>query len=440
MPKNRIETVEPVIKRDAPDALFGVPISSSRAVLVAVAMPGHYDAAERPLDELKRLCDTAAVMPVAEVIQRRSAADPSLYLGRGKTQEAAALVRQHGARIVVFDNDLSPAQQRNLEAVLGVRVVDRTELILHIFALRARTRQAKIQVELAQYQYMLPRLRRRWTHLERQVGGIAVRGGMGEKQIEVDRRRILRHVKRDQQELANIEKRRRREVLARRDFYNVSLVGYTNAGKSTLLNALTGSREFVEDRLFATLDTRTRLFKLGGGLEVLLSDTVGFIRRVPAGLISSFKATLEEVRGADLLLHVVDAAHPGFHEQLEAVEEVLEDIGAAGIPRLLVFNKMDLVGDGVVVRNFLWRHADAVAISALRESGLDALRQSVRQEMLKAAETYEILLPVGDGRSPAFLSTRGIVESRQVDGEYVNWRVRMPPHVYDYFRERYHYF
>lgn len=438
MSKNRLEMAEFPQSKDAADAFFGVAISGSRAVLAAVELPDVYDPAEQPLEELRRLCETAHVEPVGEVTQRRSAPDPSLHIGRGKVGEIGELVRAFEARIVVFDNDLSPAQQRNLEKHLKVRVVDRTELILHIFALRARTKEAKIQVELAQYEYMLPRLRRRWTHLERQVGGIGVRGGPGEKQIEVDRRKILRHIKRDKEDLGKIEKRRHREVLGRRDFFNIGLVGYTNAGKSTLLNALTGSDVFAEDRLFATLDTRTRLFKLGGGLEALLSDTVGFIRRVPPGLVSSFRATLEEARNADLLLHVVDAAHPAFHEQMEAVEEVLEEIEAGGIPSLLVFNKMDLVKEGVVLRNFLWRHSEAVPVSALRRTGLEELREAVRAEMLKAARGYDITLPLSGGKALAFLTTRGVIENLDAGEERMELRARMLPHVCDYFRERFH--
>ncbi|MBN1808918.1 MAG: GTPase HflX [Planctomycetes bacterium] len=414
--------------------LAGAPV-----VLVSGIVPDRYDPAETPLQELRRLVETLNASPVAEITQNLKAPVPASFVGAGKINEIKRSASALAARAVVFDNELTPAQQRNLENSLNLRVVDRTELILEIFALRARTSQARLQVELARHEYMLPRLRRRWTHLERQTGGIGVRGGMGEKQMEADRRRIQRRVRDLKRELARIDLRRRREVSSRGEFYTVGLVGYTNAGKTTLINALTGSSLFAEDRLFATLDTRTRLCRLGGGLEILVSDTVGFIKRVPHSLVESFLATLEEARSADLLLHVVDASEPAFRHQMEAVEEVLEEIGASDIPALVVFNKMDAVGDGIIARNFLWRRHDAVAVSALAGTGLDELRSAIRNEIVSSAPEFHVDVPLADGKAIHFLLTRGAVIHSDTDetANLMRMIVKMPRHIFDHFRRRF---
>lgn len=301
----------------------------------------HFDA---DLEELGLLAQTAGMKPVARLTCKRKAPDAALFVGSGKADEIRTLAQMHGAAEVLFDQSLSPAQQRNLERHLELPVNDRTLLILEIFAQRARSHEGKLQVELARLQYLSTRLVRRWSHLERQTGGIGARGGPGEKQIELDRRMIGDAVKRTRERLVKVKRQRttQRRQRERRDTFNISLVGYTNAGKSTLFNALVKARAYAADQLFATLDTTTRQLYLGdAGRSVSLSDTVGFIRDLPHGLVDAFQATLQEAIDADLLLHVVDASNPGFPEQMAQVQKVLNEIGAADIPQILVFNKLD---------------------------------------------------------------------------------------------------
>ena len=303
----------------------------------------HFDG---ELEELGLLAETAGLKPVARIAAKRKAPDAALFVGSGKADEIRMLAEQHGAVEILFDQALSPAQQRNLERHIGLPVSDRTFLILEIFAQRARSHEGKLQVELARLQYLSTRLVRRWSHLERQRGGIGTRGGPGETQIELDRRMIGDSIKRIKDRLLKVKRqqgtqRRQRE---RRDVFNISLVGYTNAGKSTLFNTLVKARAYAADQLFATLDTTTRqLYLADAQRSVSLSDTVGFIRDLPHGLIDAFQATLREAVDADLLLHVVDASNPAFPEQMEQVQRVLAEIGAADIPQLLVFNKLDAI-------------------------------------------------------------------------------------------------
>ncbi|WGT65449.1 GTPase HflX [Variovorax paradoxus] len=312
------------------------------AVLVGVdfGLP-HFDS---ELEELGLLAQTAGLAPVARLICKRKAPDAALFVGSGKADEIKELAAMHQASEVIFDQSLSPAQQRNLERQLDVAVYDRTFLILEIFAQRARSHEGKLQVELARLQYLSTRLVRRWSHLERQTGGAGVRGGPGEKQIELDRRMISESIKRTRDRLAKVQKQRgtQRRQRERRETFNISLVGYTNAGKSSLFNALVKARAYAADQLFATLDTTTRNLYLGDARrQVSISDTVGFIRDLPHGLVDAFKATLQEAVDADLLLHVVDASNPHFPEQMAEVQSVLRDIGADTVPQLLVFNKLD---------------------------------------------------------------------------------------------------
>lgn len=310
----------------------------------------HFDAG---LEELGLLAQTAGMEPVARVTCKRKAPDAALFIGSGKADEIKALAEQAGASEVLFDQALSPAQQRNLERHLGLPVNDRTLLILEIFAQRARSHEGKLQVELARLQYVSTRLVRRWSHLERQTGGAGVRGGPGEKQIELDRRMISAAIKRTRERLERVKKQRhtQRRQRERRETFRISLVGYTNAGKSTLFNALVKAQAYAADQLFATLDTTTRQLYLGeAGHSVSLSDTVGFIRDLPHGLIDAFQATLQEAAEADLLLHVVDASNPGYPEQIEQVQRVLHEIGAAQVPQLLVFNKIDALPAGMEPR------------------------------------------------------------------------------------------
>jgi GTP-binding protein HflX len=312
------------------------------AVLVGVdfGLP-HFDS---ELEELGLLAQTAGLTPVARLACKRKAPDAALFVGSGKADEIKELAALHQASEVIFDQSLSPAQQRNLERQLDVAVYDRTFLILEIFAQRARSHEGKLQVELARLQYLSTRLVRRWSHLERQTGGAGVRGGPGEKQIELDRRMISESIKRTRERLAKVQKQRgtQRRQRERRETFNISLVGYTNAGKSSLFNALVKARAYAADQLFATLDTTTRNLYLGDARrQVSISDTVGFIRDLPHGLVDAFKATLQEAVDADLLLHVVDASNPHFPEQMAEVQSVLRDIGAEAVPQLLVFNKLD---------------------------------------------------------------------------------------------------
>jgi GTP-binding protein HflX len=299
------------------------------------------------LEELGLLAQTAGMQPVARVTCKRRAPDAALFIGTGKADEIKLLAAQVGATEVLFDQSLSPGQQRNLERHLEMPVNDRTFLILEIFAQRARSHEGKLQVELARLQYLSTRLVRRWSHLERQSGGIGMRGGPGEAQIELDRRMIGETIKRTKERLSKVKKQRQtqRRQRERRDAFNISLIGYTNAGKSTLFNALVKARAYAADQLFATLDTTTRQLYLGeAGRSVSLSDTVGFIRDLPHGLVDAFQATLQEAIDADLLLHVVDASNEGFVEQIAQVQRVLTEIGAQDIPQLLVFNKIDALG------------------------------------------------------------------------------------------------
>lgn len=319
-----------------------IPRKEGAVVLVGVdfGLP-HFDG---ELEELGLLAQTAGLEPVARLVCKRKAPDAALFVGSGKADEIRELAELHRASEVVFDQSLSPAQQRNLERQLGIAVYDRTFLILEIFAQRARSHEGKLQVELARLQYLSTRLVRRWSHLERQRGGIGTRGGPGETQIELDRRMIGEAIKRTRERLAKVQRQRgtQRRQRERRDTFNISLVGYTNAGKSSLFNALVKARAYAADQLFATLDTTTRHLYLGDARrKVSISDTVGFIRDLPHGLIDAFKATLQEAVDADLLLHVVDASNPHHPEQMAEVQAVLKDIGADTVAQLLVFNKLD---------------------------------------------------------------------------------------------------
>jgi GTP-binding protein HflX len=320
--------------------------ASTPTLLVGVdfGLP-HFDT---ELEELGLLSESAGLHPVARLTCKRKAPDPALFVGSGKADEIKELALMHGAKEVLFDQSLSPAQQRNLERHLGMPVNDRTLLILEIFAQRARSHEGKLQVELARMQYLSTRLVRRWSHLERQSGGIGMRGGPGETQIELDRRMIGDAIKRTKERLVKVKKQRntQRRQRERRQTFNISLVGYTNAGKSTLFNALVKARAYAADQLFATLDTTTRQLYLGEvGRTVSLSDTVGFIRDLPHGLVEAFQATLQEAMEADLLLHVVDASNPDFPEQMQQVQKVLAEIGAVNVPQLLIFNKLDALDE-----------------------------------------------------------------------------------------------
>ena len=361
----------------------------------------HFDA---ELDELSQLALTAGLRPVAKMTCKRKAPDAALFVGSGKADEIKFMAEQMGAQEVLFDQSLSPAQQRNLERHLGMPVNDRTLLILEIFGQRARSHDGKLQVELARLQYLSTRLVRRWSHLERQRGGIGTRGGPGETQIELDRRMINDAIKRTKERLSKVKKQRstQRKQRDRRNSFNVSLVGYTNAGKSTLFNTLVKARAYAADQLFATLDTTTRQLYLGeAGRSASVSDTVGFIRDLPHGLIDAFQATLQEAADADLLLHVVDASNPNYPEQMNEVKRVLREIGAEDVPQWLIFNKIDNIPperqplemvdlyevDGVPLKRLF--------VSAQSGQGVPMLRQMLAEEVLRTDSNPE---PVSDPR------------------------------------------
>ena len=358
--------------------MFERPAAGENALLVQLDF-GEIDYPER-LEEFRMLVASAGARPVAVIGGRRAAPDPALYAGKGKVEEIAATAQAEGADVVIFNHELSAAQQRNLEKALGRRVVDRSSLILDIFALRARSHEGKLQVELAQLQHLATRLVRGWTHLERQKGGIGLRGP-GEKQLETDRRLLGKRVALLKDRLKQLERQRavRRRARTRREVLAVSLVGYTNAGKSTLFNALTKAGAYAADQLFATLDTTSRRLFIEGAGQIVISDTVGFIRDLPHSLVAAFHATLEETAQADLLLHVVDSASADRDQQMAAVEGVLEEIGAAEVPQIVVWNKVDLTGAGPGVDRDdcgrIWR----VRTSARTGEGIEDLRTALSE-------------------------------------------------------------
>ncbi|MFN7195664.1 MAG: GTPase HflX [Hylemonella sp.] len=367
------------------------PASSEQAAAVLVGVDFGLPHFDSELQELGQLAETAGLHPVARITCKRKAPDAALFVGSGKAEEIRQLAQQTGATEILFDQALSPAQQRNLERALERPVNDRTLLILQIFAQRARSHEGKLQVELARLQYLSTRLVRRWTHLERQTGGAGLRGGPGEKQIELDRRMIAEAIQRTKERLRKVKRQRQtqRRLRERRDAYTISLVGYTNAGKSTLFNALVKARAYAADQLFATLDTTTRQLYLGEAQRsVSLSDTVGFIRDLPHGLIDAFEATLQEAVDADLLLHVVDAANPHYPEQIAEVRRVLADIGADHIEQILVFNKLDALEPAQRPQRLLdhygldGRQVRRVYVSARSGEGLEQLRQLLAERVL----------------------------------------------------------
>ncbi len=387
------------------------------------------DLADDHLLELGRLTDTAGGTVVGTLVQRLEAPNPRFYLGEGKARELRDLVQARSADLIVFDEELSPAQGKNLEELIGVRVMDRSELILDIFATRARSKEARMQVELAQLEYLLPRLRRMWSHLSRIRGGIGLRGP-GETQLETDRRLIGVRIRDLKRKLEDVAKARAVQRRSREGSYRVALVGYTNAGKSSLLRALSGSELFVEDRLFATLDSATRSVDLGSGYEALLTDTVGFIRKLPHHLVASFRSTLEEAAEADVLLHVVDASHPDWEEQKQIVEEVLSDLGLANHDKILVFNKIDRMTssdvDSLRDRVRAFEGTPAVFLAAHRPESLEALRETLRTRVRGRLAQVVLSIPAEDGEAIATVYREGEVMSRSDESLTVSLTARVP--------------
>lgn len=399
-------------------------VASEAAILVGVLLPDRHFHGP-PLEELEGLVTTAGVRVVGHFTQRRERPTSATYLGRGKVDELTTLAAAAGADVIIFDNDLSPAQTRNLEKATGLKVLDRTELILDIFASRAQTHQARLAVELAQLEYAMPRLKRMWTHLSRQKKGVGLRGP-GEQQLEEDRRLVEKRIRDLRRELKVIERRKEREVAARSELMTVSMVGYTNAGKSTLLNTLTGADVFTQDALFATLDTRTRRWMLPGWGPVLLSDTVGFIRDLPHRLIESFKATLEEARQANLLLHVADGGNPAIYDQITAAYRVLEEIGIQRKDTLLVINKVDAMPDRARLEGLLNRYHKAVPVSARTGSGLSQLATAVSDALSRSFPDVDIEAGVENGRLLAYLAAHGEVLSKKYHDTRVTVHCRIP--------------
>ncbi|MDM4018363.1 GTPase HflX [Roseiconus lacunae] len=395
-----------------------------RSVLARLILPEN-SVSDDPLEELHGLATTAGTQVVGELIQRRSTIDHGTYLGRGKVDELREMVEKTKADVVIFDNELNPGQTRNLEKAIGVNVIDRTELILDIFAAGARTHESRLAVELAQLEYSLPRLKRMWTHLSRQAMGVGMRGP-GEKQLEVDRRLAQKRIHDLKQELSKVESRRQRQVASRRDAPTVSLVGYTNAGKSTLMNALTEAEVLAEDKLFATLDTRTRRWHLPQWGTVLLSDTVGFIRDLPHSLVASFRSTLEETRQADLLLHVADASNPDVFAQISAVYKVLSELEIEEKDTLLVLNKIDAIESPAMLNRVLDRYPNAVPVSAADGKGFESLIEAVGDALGREFIDLDVEVHPGNGKLLAFLAAKGEIASQTFESEVVRLRVRLP--------------
>ena len=408
------------------------PNPPSRAVLVGVKLRNTLmHETEESLQELQQLAETAGIEVVAVTIQPRNAPNPTYFIGEGKVEEELKpLIEELNADAIIFDEELSPAQNRNLERALEIATIDRTGLILQVFAQRALTKEARLQVALAQLEYALPRLTRMWTHLSRLAtgggGGRHLRGP-GETQLEMDRRWVRRNIAHVRKALDAVEKQRHIQRRNRSEKIKVSLVGYTNAGKSTLFNRLTGEAVLAEDKLFATLDSTTRKLELPQKQQILLSDTVGFIKKLPHQLVAAFKATLEEVLEADLLLHVVDVSHPEAEAQIAAVNVVLEELDATDIPMFMVFNKIDrLKSDDEELHILQCQYPDALPISAQRGDGVPALIDALAQRFAKRGTDISLCIPYTEGKALDLLHKHGIVLDTEYTAEAVHVKARLP--------------
>jgi GTP-binding protein HflX len=406
------------------------PNAPSRAILIGVKLRNNLmHEAEESLQELQQLAETAGIEVVYETIQSRNAPNPTYFIGEGKVEELKPLVEELDADAIIFDEELSPAQNRNLEKALDVATIDRTGLILQVFAQRALTKEARLQVALAQLEYALPRLTRMWTHLSRLAtgggGGRHLRGP-GETQLEMDRRWVRRNIGHVRKALEAVEKQRHTQRRNRSEKIKVSLVGYTNAGKSTLFNTLTGETVLAEDKLFATLDSTTRKVNLPQKQQILLSDTVGFIKKLPHQLVAAFKATLEEVSEADLLLHVVDVSHPEAEAQIAAVNVVLEELDATHIPMFMVFNKIDRLKSDEELHILQCQYPDALPISAQRGDGIPALIDALAHRFAEHGTDLSLCIPYIEGKVLDLLHKHGIVLDIKYATEAVYVEVRLP--------------
>jgi GTP-binding protein HflX len=410
---------------------------SERVSLVGVELKSR-DRAElrESLNELAELAQTAGAEVVSDGIQKMESLNAATFIGKGKAEEFSKFCKANKVDTVIFDDELSPAQSRNLEKIFECKILDRTALILDIFAQRARTREGKMQIELAQLQHLLPRLTKFWGHLSRQAGGIGMRGGEGESQLEADRRKVGERIDKIESELDKVRRQRatQRAGRQRSNWPLASIVGYTNAGKSTLLNALTGSDVLAKDILFATLDPTTRRLRLPTNQNVLLTDTVGFIKKLPHGLVEAFKATLEEVVQANLLLHVVDISHPQAEEQIAAVNSVLKEIGAEGKPVLMVFNKMDKL-NGVALNGLREKFPHAVEISAATGEGVSNLLAELGTQLRPTREFLELKIPHEQSAVIARLHKVGQIIERRYNGKTAKFKARIPPQYHDEFAQ-----
>lgn len=407
-------------------------VKKERAILVGAYLQSQRD--NDDLKELTALAETAGAIIVDRFQQKLHKINPALYIGKGKAEELVERVRRFKADLVIFDNDLLPRQIRDLEELIKAKVIDRSELILDIFATGAKTTQAKLQVELAQLEYTFPRLTQMWSHLDTVVGGGATAAGAvggigtrgpGEQQLEIDRRLVSKRIVELKRDLEDIDKRKVREIDGRKKLFQICIVGYTNVGKSTLLNTLTDAGAFVEDRLFATLDTRTRKWQLDGGAAVLISDTVGFIKNLPHQLVESFKATLEEVINADLLLHVVDVSNPDALKQIDSVNKVLSEIGCKEKQILLVLNKIDVLSDVAVLELLQTLHHDAICVSARTGFGLDKLHDAVVRKYKGSVLHVKLVISPANGKIQSFLRAYGMI----IDEQYTDGKVLIEAHL-----------
>ena len=405
--------------------------TSERAFLIGAQFRSHSAwEIKDSLEELAQLATTAGATIVGDGFQKLDSPHAGTFIGKGKAEDFAEQCKIDEVDTVIFDEELSPGQARNLERIFECKILDRTSLILDIFAQRAQTREGKLQVELAQLKYLLPRLTRFWTHLSRQKGGIGMRGGDGESQLEVDRRKVSERIQKLTEELEQVRRQRliQRSGRKRHLWPLASIVGYTNAGKSTLLNSLTGTNVLAEDKLFATLDPTTRRLRLPTNQNVLISDTVGFIRKLPHRLVEAFKATLEEVVEADLLIHVTDLSHPQVDDQIKAVNEVLAEIKAQDKPCMMVFNKVDQVESQGIVEHYLESHQPSVAISARHQEGFDAFYAELGRQLKPIRSSLQLRIPIDQTEIMSRLYEIGQVEERDYKDDYAHFKVRIPPH------------
>ena len=401
-------------------------VEKEKALLVGAIQPGMTEAIiHEHLDELELLADTAGAEIVGRITQRVSKIDAATFIGKGKADELLKQAQELGVKLILFDDELSPGQIKNYHKISeNVKVLDRSGLILDIFQKHAKTKEAQTQVDLAYLEYLLPRLTRQWTHLERQMGGIGTRAGMGETQIEIDRRLIRTRITKLKKELRRIEKERDIQSYRRRSEFRVSLVGYTNAGKSTLFKALTGSDVYIQDQLFATLDTTVRKLKLDESHPILLSDTVGFIRKLPHNLVASFKSTLKEVLEADLILVMLDISSSQIEDHIQTIDEVLKEMGAHEIPQILVLNKVDLICDGNMVESRQREFPDSVTISAQRHLRLSELRSRILGKMEENFQTIDLEFSYDRGRTIAQAQEGVEVLKREYEENGVKLRIR----------------